>query len=58
VITSRPQLRLLCFFSSNDCRSELYFVSNIFIMFSRVWCKVLMHVYVSLIVPVRVRYVS
>jgi hypothetical protein len=42
-------------FSSCGRRSKLYFILHVFIMFSYVWCNVLMHVYDGLLVPVRLR---
>jgi hypothetical protein len=43
------------FFSSRDHSSVLYFL-HVVIMFSLVWCNVLMHIYVCLLVPVRLRF--
>jgi hypothetical protein len=36
----------------------VYFILHVFIMLSLVWCDVLMHVYVCLLVPIRIRCVS
>jgi hypothetical protein len=44
------------FLSSRDHRSELYFVLHVLILFSFVWCDVLILVYVCLLVHVRLRF--
>jgi hypothetical protein len=46
------------FLSSRDHRSELHFVLHVLILFSFVWCDVLVLVYVCLLVPVRIRCMS
>jgi hypothetical protein len=57
-VCPRVVFTLSCFLSSRNRRSALYFILLVSIMFYLVWCNVLMHIYICLLVPVCLRFAS